>query len=177
MELVAQIFVIFVVSPMTKLTPYKELADYFISLSNETGNLISNLKLQKLLYYAQAWHLAYFENRLINEDFEAWVHGPVLPKAYLEFCDFGWKPIFKEHLNQNFINNFCSEIITQKQCELLNDVVNEYFGLTAFQLEKLTHSENPWKIARGDLAPDIPSSKIITDKSMIDYYQQFVVSV
>ncbi len=159
---------------MLKKTSHSNLSNYFISLSNETGNLISNLKLQKLIYYAQAWHLAYFGVRLIDGDFQAWVHGPVLPENYREFRSFGWKPIIIEELNQDFIERFCSEIVEPKQCDLLNDVVDEYFGLTAFQLERMTHSEDPWIIARRDLASDVPSENVITEKSMIDYYKPFV---
>jgi len=160
---------------MPNTTSHINLAKYFVSLSNETGSLISNLKLQKLMFYAQAWHLAFFEEKLINDEFQAWVHGPVLPDSWRTYRDFGWKPIIKDDLNQDFIDNFCTNIVEPEQCELLNDVVEEYFGLTAFQLEKLTHSEDPWIIARGDLAPDEPSENVISDDSMIDYYQQFVV--
>lgn len=160
---------------MIKKSTYRNLANYFISLSNETGNLISNLKLQKLLYYAQAWHVAFFEERLLDGEFQAWVHGPVLPEAFAAYRKFGWKPIINDDLNKDFIDYFCNEIVTPKQCELLNDVVDEYFGLTAYELEKLTHSENPWIKARANLAPDTPSENIITVESMIMYYQQFVV--
>lgn len=160
---------------MPNQTTHNNLANYFISLSNETGNLISNLKLQKLLYYAQAWHLAYFGERVIDGDFQAWIHGPVMPEAYREFRNFGWKPIENDGLNQDFIDHFCNDVVEPEQCVLLNDVVDEYFGLTAYQLEKLTHSEDPWIIARGDLPPDTPSENIISDESMIAYYQQFVV--
>ncbi len=161
---------------MVKKTTYNFLVDYFIGLSNETGNLISNLKLQKLLYYAQAWHLAYFGDRLIEGDFQAWVHGPVLPEAYREYRNFGWRPIEREDLDQRYIDNFCDKIVSKEQCELLVDIVDEYFGLSGFELERLTHSEDPWKMARADLPMDAPSENVITDQSMIDYYQQFVVN-
>ena len=127
------------------------------------------------MFYAQAWHLAFFEERLIDDSFQAWVHGPVLPNSYREYRQFGWKPIIKEELDKAFIDDFCTDVVEPEQCELLNDVVEEYFGLNAYQLEKLTHSEAPWILARGELAPDEPSENVITDESMIDYYQQFVV--
>jgi len=60
---------------MANQTTFNNLSNYFISLSNETGNLISNLKLQKLLYYAQAWHLAYFGERIIDGDFNNFFQG------------------------------------------------------------------------------------------------------
>lgn len=162
-------------SKMLKQTSYTNLSNYFISLSNETGNLLTNLKLQKLLYYAQAWHLAYFEVRLVEGDFEAWVHGPVLPPAYQMFKRFAWKPIEVDELDKTFIDEFCSNTVTPKQCEILDDVINEYFGLTAYELEKLTHLEKPWQLARTGLTSDEPSNNIISDQSMIDYYQEFVV--
>jgi uncharacterized phage-associated protein len=70
-----------------------EVANYFIWLANETGSFLSNLKLQKLVYYAQAWHLALEESPLFEEDFEAWIHGPVLPTLYQKYESFSWKPI------------------------------------------------------------------------------------
>ena len=54
-----------------------------------------NLKLQKLVYYAQAWHLALRDVPLFEEDFEAWVHGPVIPALYQEYKKFGWRPILE----------------------------------------------------------------------------------
>ena len=70
-----------------------DIADYFVRLANETGDYISNLKLQKLVYYAQAWYLAISDEALFEEDFEAWVHGPVIPELYQEYKSFGWRPI------------------------------------------------------------------------------------
>ncbi len=74
---------------------HDKIADYFIGLSNETGSLITNLKLQKLVYYAQAWSLALNNKELFPEDFEAWVHGPVLVKLYNKYRSNKWNPISK----------------------------------------------------------------------------------
>ena len=60
-----------------------QVADYFLSLVDEdAGDSMTNLRLQKLLFYAQAWHLALTNRPLFEEDFEAWVHGPVIPSFY-----------------------------------------------------------------------------------------------
>ncbi len=72
-----------------------EIADYFIWLANNTGSFISNLKLQKLVYYAQAWYLAIHDQPLFNEEFEAWIHGPVIPVLYQKYKTFSWKPILQ----------------------------------------------------------------------------------
>ena len=59
-----------------------DIADYFITKNHEYGDYITNLKLQKLVYYAQAWYLAFLDKPLFDEDFEAWVHGPVNRDLY-----------------------------------------------------------------------------------------------
>src|SRR3989442_1092083 len=57
-------------------TSAQVIANYFLWLSNESGSFLSNLKLQKVLYYAQGWHLGLERQRLFTDQIEAWVHGP-----------------------------------------------------------------------------------------------------
>lgn len=116
------------------------VADYFIWLANDTGSFISNLKLQKLVYYAQAWYLAIHDKPLFDEDFEAWIHGPVIPELYKEYCGFKWKPILKEVEEPKF---------TEEVKQFLDEVTDVYFGLDAYELEQMTHLEAPWIEARG----------------------------
>ena len=139
------------------------IADYFIYIANETGSYISNLKLQKLVYYAQAWHLAVYNAPLFDEDFEAWVHGPVIPALYYEYKQFGWKPILKEVERPSF---------SQEIQELLDEVTDEYFACDAFELEQMTHQEDPWIEARKSLPKDEASNVIIPKQLMGDYYRQ-----
>jgi uncharacterized phage-associated protein len=62
-----------------------DVAKYFLSLTDEdAGDLISNLKLQKLVYYAQGFHLALYDELLFEETIEAWTHGPVIPEMKQE---------------------------------------------------------------------------------------------
>lgn len=152
---------------------YSEVADYFISLSNETGNLISNLKLQKLCYYAQAWHLALYGEEFFDAEFEAWVHGPVIRDLYNDYKTFSWKPIIREDLGQGYIDKF-HEKIGSNSVSFLEDVVGEYFGMTAYELEQQTHREDPWLITRGGLPDDAPCDSVIENGLMIEYYKQYV---
>lgn len=147
---------------MTPITA-SAIADYFIYIANETGSYISNLKLQKLVYYAQAWHLAVYNAPLFEEDFEAWVHGPVIPALYYEYKQFGWKPILKEVERPSF---------SQELQELLDEVTDEYFACDAFELEQMTHQEDPWIEARKSLPKDEASNAIIPKQLMGDYYRQ-----
>ncbi|MEH2081354.1 MAG: type II toxin-antitoxin system antitoxin SocA domain-containing protein [Nostoc sp.] len=138
------------------------IADYFIWLANETGSYLSNLKLQKLVYYAQAWHLGIYGQSLFDEDFEAWIHGPVIPGLYQEYKSFGWKPILKNAEPQHF---------SQEIRDFLEELTEAYFGCDAFELEQMTHHEDPWIKARGNLSLDTSSNAILSKESMRDYYK------
>jgi len=156
---------------MSIQTTYHTVADYFIALSNETHDLITNLKLQKLTYYAQAWHLAIRNVPMFDEDFEAWVHGPVLPALYNQYKPFSWKPILREDIPSfSELENHFDESTKQ----FLSDLCDEYFGLSAYQLESLTHNEAPWKNARAGIPEDQPSSAIIKKEDMQLYYAQYI---
>jgi uncharacterized phage-associated protein len=159
---------------MNKTITYKDVSNYFIALSNETGNLISNLQLQKLMFYSQAWNIAICDKRFFDEEFQAWVHGPVLPKLYVEYKHFKWQPI-NENLNKKHIELLKNKLDV-KQNEILEDVIEEYFGLTGFELEKIVHSESPWVIARNGIPNDQPSNEIIHDQDIREYYSQFVIN-
>lgn len=156
---------------MSKVT-HQDISNYFISLANDSGSFISNLKLQKLLYYVQAWHLAKFREKRFEGEFQAWIHGPVLPESYQEFKHFQWKPIIKE-VDKNFRKEFAAKI-NPEHSEMLANVVNEYFGEEGYTLEKLTHNEDPWRLARVGLADDEASCNIIQPEWMINYYSKYL---
>ena len=137
-----------------------DIADYFIWIANETGSFVSNLKLQKLVYYAQAWHIALHGSPLFEEDFEAWVHGPVIPSLYQKYKSFGWQPINKDATPE----------LPNQVVQFLDEVAGEYFACDAYELEQMTHAEDPWHWARGDLAPDEPSNEVIKKDWMKEFY-------
>jgi len=122
------------VFPMTA----HEVARYFVSLvDEEAGDSITNLKLQKLLYYAQGVNLALNDVCLFPEPIEAWIHGPVVPKVYRAYKQHGGQAIPVERVNL--------EVYPKDTRELL-DEVNEVFGqFSAAKLRAMTHNEPPWK--------------------------------
>src|SRR5262245_19575381 len=75
------------------MVSYQEVAYVFLKWAYSEGEIISNLKMQKLLYYAQAWHLVFFNKPLFKEEIEAWDLGPVVSEAYQEFKSFGNDPL------------------------------------------------------------------------------------
>lgn len=149
-----------------KLKP-EDVADYFLAFANESGDLVTNLKLQKLVYYAQAWYLANKGKPLFADDFQAWVHGPVLPSLYTKYKNYGFSPI------QTPIN--LSEVekkLPNEVVSFLNEVAKVYMPRGAYELEMMTHREAPWIAARGNIEPDALCHNKISKESMKIFYGQ-----
>lgn len=133
---------------------------------------MSHLKLQKLLYYTQAYHLAYFDTELIPENFEAWVHGPVCREVYNTLRD---KSILYSDVGFSGENNpeeILSNSLTADQMELILDVNNELSTWSGIELETSTHSEIPWITARNGLSPETKSATIISKEVMYEFYKK-----
>ncbi len=143
-----------------KSTTASYVAKYFISSFQKKDKGVSNLKLQKLLYYAQAWHLALYGNPLFRDPIQAWVHGPVVPSVFREYKDYAWRPITQE-------------VKADAPSDLafhLKEVTRVYGEFDATTLERMTHQETPWKETRGSLSPDESSNREITQESMKKYF-------
>jgi uncharacterized phage-associated protein len=140
------------------------IADSVIDLCRKRGIDVTNLKLQKLLYYVQAWHLAQFHGPIFAEEVEAWIHGPVVPSIFRRFKAFRWEPI-----------NVALEPVESIEVKAhICGVLNSYGKYSATQLERLTHKESPWLEARMGLDPDEPSQNIISKESMRAYYSKLL---
>jgi len=147
---------------MADLASPPTLSDFLLVESRERGEILTNLKLQKLIYYSQAWHLAIRDIPLFEEDFEAWVHGPVLRSQYFRFRDFTWKPITTDVTRPALSTG----IVTH-----LNSVVDVFGSETAVALELMTHRERPWIDARSGIPMDSPSNAIISKSAMKEFYR------
>ena len=114
-----------------------DIANKIISKTDlEHGDTISNLKLQKMMYYQQGFHLAYFGTPLFDEDIVAWQYGPVVPSVYQEYKSF----------ESNSISTSKEGIsLSDDEEELFNNVYEEYNQFSAVALMKMTHEETPWK--------------------------------
>jgi uncharacterized phage-associated protein len=116
----------------------QNVADYFLSLvDEESGDAISNLKLQKLLYYAQGFSLALTDDVLFNEPILAWQHGPVVRSVWDKYNSYGAGAL--PSLTNLDLSKFDA---TTK--DLLNDVWEVYGQFSAWKLRDLTHDEKPW---------------------------------
>lgn len=136
---------------------FDKVADWFLAKEP-----MSPKKLQKLVFYFQAWGNALLHYPIINDTkFEAWPHGPVSHELYVEYKDYGWTDI--EQKSEPAIQD-------EKILDLLESVWLTYGDKSANELEALTHQEEPWRQARGNLGPWEHSNKVITDDSMKKFY-------
>lgn len=145
------------------------LTEYILA----TCGKMSHLKLQKLLYYVQAFHLAYFDGYpLIEDEFEAWLHGPVSKKVYDKVRDFAvlYNDIEFTGDGEGIIATV-KHRLSSEQLTLIDDVLKEYSTLTGTQLENLTHSEAPWINARKECGFGDACRVIIPKTEMASYYK------
>lgn len=122
-----------------------DVAKYILTLADEeAGDLISNLKLQKLVYYCQGFHLALVSQPLFKENIDAWEHGPVVPMLYKEYKDFGAGSI-------PIPEGFSDDVLSSDEKDLIDEVYEVYGQFSAWKLRNMTHEEDPWKnTLRGD---------------------------
>jgi uncharacterized phage-associated protein len=117
----------------------------------EHGDAVTNLKLQKLLYYMQGFHLAFFGAPLFNEAIEAWTYGPVVPVVFQEF-----KKYKKRAINPD---NYHDELtLSEDQQRMFDMVYSEYNRFSAVTLMNMTHTEGPWK--NHDIGDVIPNEEL-----------------
>lgn len=140
----------------------REIADYFVWFCHENGDFVSNLGLQKYLYYAQGWHLCLYDEALFDDRLEAWVHGPVHPPTYGHFKHNLWNPIGDKVERPE---------LDERVEAHLREVYEAYSGFSGWDLERMTHTEAPWREARGGIPDDEPSSAPITHESMRRHFR------
>lgn len=161
------------------MTAY-DLAHIVTHYVNGKGDAVSHKKLQKLLYYVEAWNLVHLENPLLNEDFQAWVHGPVLPSLYRELKGYGFNDLNVIHDDENKdIDELINTIVlrnelSEDQLELIYAVLDKYGSKTSFELEMLSHSEPPWVEARNGLPPTANCTTVIPKSRMREYYSSLL---
>lgn len=123
------------------MTKAADVADFFIELAQSDENdTITNLRINKLLYFAQAWYMARFDKPLFEEDFEAWDLGPVIPSIYKKYKENGKNNI--DYVSDSYnVNNFNDD-----ELNTLIDVFNYYGKYSTTELVNKTHDNGtPWK--------------------------------
>ncbi|KKI90691.1 hypothetical protein WQ54_19420 [Bacillus sp. SA1-12] len=145
-----------------------DVAKYFISLSEpETDREITHLKLQKLVYYAHAWHIAAYDGDPLVEDdnIEAWIHGPVFPRLYREYRHYGYSQI---NYSEDLIGNI--NALHHNEIDIIHVVWEIYGEFSGKYLENLTHTEEPWINAREGHDNFDYGNNVITNDDLLHYY-------
>ena len=115
------------------------ISQYLISKSNpeEGGELLSNMKLQKLLYYCQGFYFAKFKTALFEDKIVAWQYGPVITNVYHSYKNYSSNGIPLEVITDNFTFQL-------EEKEMIDDVFDYFNQFSAIKLMNMTHSEEPW---------------------------------
>lgn len=108
----------------------------YLDDSND-GDGVSNLKLQKLVYYAQGFYSAIFGKSLFENEIEAWTHGPVIPSLYHAYKHYGSNKI-------TVPAGFDMQLLTQDEIDLVAEVYEVFGQYSAWKLRDMTHEESPW---------------------------------
>jgi len=129
----------------------------------EKQGQMTTLKLQKLVYYSLAWSLVWDETPLFNDTVKAWGSGPVVPALY------------SHHRGMYYIEakNFDrgdSSTLTESERATIDAVLQHYGDKSAQYLVALTHTEPPWRAARGPLPPESTASPEMKLDAIAEYY-------
>ncbi|MCX7044060.1 MAG: DUF4065 domain-containing protein [Candidatus Sumerlaeota bacterium] len=134
-----------------------DVAAYILRACGE----MTAMKLQKLLYYCQAWSLVWDERPLFKEDIEAWTNGPVVREVY------------EKHKGQFLVSDWPlgnPDVLNDEQRETIKAVLDGYGSKPSQWLSDLTHMERPWKDAREGLSDDDRGHRVISHAAMGEYY-------
>lgn len=143
-----------------------DIARYLLRLANDElePELMTHMRLQKLLYYAQGLALAYRKERLFLDRIEAWEHGPVVASVYPRFADYKGEPIAPHEATPVELSSDDAEFVAS--------VWMGFRQHSAIALRNMTHSEPPWLKARQGVAPGAKSSNEITAELLSSYFTQ-----
>lgn len=138
------------------------LSRYIVRRSNQMGIVITHLKLQKILYYIQGMFLAQFKRSAFPDTIEAWQYGPVVRNVYSYYCYNGALPL----IEKEDIDLSC--YYSNEERELIDNVINQKLSMSARDLVRATHEEEPWKRH----ADHIEEKPVISIEEMQQYFER-----
>lgn len=151
-------------------TTVHDVADYIIVKLDDARVGLNTLKLHKLLYYVQAWHLALKGHPLFPAKFQAWVHGPVSRLTYDRFA--GSHGMYDMLKVGDARRDFDPAKLDADARSHVDEILDAYASFSGPQLEKMTHEEQPWIVARGDRKPSERCEVELSEDLMRDFYKE-----
>ena len=137
-----------------------DIAAYIIKLSDEIGEPVTNMKLQKLIYYTFVWYAVEKNKPLFKEKIRAWKYGPVITSVYDAYQEYG-ADVIKEIKsgNPDSLDDFTKSLV--------EDIFKVYGGKNAIELMNLAHSEAPWR----DTFDPKNQNKAIPFEAIVSFYK------
>lgn len=152
----------------------KAATDYVIIFSSSHGIHLNLIKLQRILYMAYAWHLAFTNGRsLFEEPFQAWKFGPVNHRLQRHFASIAG-PNAPITPGQRFFKDPFAAIgkLDEDEVDHMELIMNVYGDLAATELEDMLLNDEPWATARQGLDEQDKSDREITDQMILEYYHR-----
>lgn len=144
-----------------------DIAKYYLYRSSLDGDLITPLKMQKMVYLAYAVHLAKKKEKLFKEPIEAWPNGPVVPSLYRALKKYGSSPVAEDFIDYQNQDELLQKFPAAVK-ETFDEVYEEYISKSAFELVTLTHQQKAWLAARKGLRDDQVSHNQIQDELILE---------
>lgn len=145
------------------------VSDYIVVKLRDGGVFVNVLKLHKLMFYVQAWHLAFGRGQFFPGRFQAWVHGPVSRDLYDRYKDTKtmYSSVDFADIRQDFNPN--GDLSDYDRAHI-DSILEVYADLTGDQLEEMTHREDPWIEARAGVPASSRSENLISETTMAKFY-------
>jgi uncharacterized phage-associated protein len=145
----------------------KEVARFLVHLAanSDEPDYLTNLRLQKLLYYVQAWSLVMRKQAMFGERIEAWVHGPVVREVYAAYANNGGRVILPEDIGEEEFG------LTDEERSFVGSVWESYKGYSASKLREMTHEEDPWVNARKGCGPADSCEAELSREAILEYFR------
>lgn len=137
-----------------------DIAAYIITHEHKSGREISNLRLQKLLYFVQAYIVRTTGAFCFDEDMEAWTYGPVVPSVYYKYDIFAGLDIIEDKTAR-------APYIDKKTKQGIDKILDYLSHYRVSQLVNITHDQNPWQFAYSN-----GLKSVITKDSMREYFKR-----
>jgi len=156
------------------------IANLILDRTDQAGRAISNMALNKLIYFSHAWFLVSFRRPLVLQHFEAWQHGPLIQDVYHSFKKFRDRPITSraerlDRVSAKYIK--CEVELDRSELALLSRIIEDYSPIPAAKLRGMTHVlGGPWERVWNYEGASNPGM-IIPDDLIAAYYGRRLLSI
>lgn len=154
----------------------RALANFFLDFANARNISISNVSLQKIIFFAHGWHYVHFNSPLVKNDFEAWQYGPVVRCVYDSFKEAKDQIITNERAYSFDViknqKNVCSCNFSAGQVRFLEGIFLEYGSVAPFRLVDMTHEKgSPWDLVYNRPTYEDPRGLKIPENMIEEYFR------